>query len=117
VRGLLWRCDRASPEAGILECREWTAAGAGTVHPTTDLEVRDMGRDAVVLWAGKHLSEEEEAATRSLIALLRRTGAHEAAEGFERFLPEREGEWTPDELELGAHAGPWLSMEAEPRAE
>ena len=84
--------------------------------PITDVEVRDMSGEGVVLWAGKHLSEEEEASTRALIDLLRRTGAHESAEAFERFLPERGDEWTPDELELGAHAGPWLSMEAEPHA-
>ena len=70
-----------------------------------------------VLWAGKHLSDEEEASTRALVERLRRAGAHEAADGFARFLPERSTEWSPDELELGAHAGPWLRMEAEPRAD
>ena len=70
-----------------------------------------------VLWAGKELSEEEEASTKALVQRLRRAGAHEAAEGFARFLPERAAEWTPDELELGAHAGPWLKMEVEPRAD
>ena len=70
-----------------------------------------------VLWAGKQLSEEEEESTRALIDLLHRTGAHESAEAFARFLPERSDEWTPDELELGAHTGPWLRMEAEPHAE
>jgi len=70
-----------------------------------------------VLWAGKRLSEEEEASTRALVDRLRRAGAHQAADGFARFLPERAGEWTPDELELGAHTGPWLKLEAEPRTD
>ncbi len=52
-----------------------------------------------VLWAGKQLSAEEEESTRALIDLLHRTGAHESAEAFARFLPERSDEWTPDELE------------------
>jgi hypothetical protein len=68
----------------------------------------------VVLWAGRVLDPEDEAATRSLVERLRRSGDQESAEAFARFLPERSGEWTPDELEVGAHVGPWLSLEAEP---
>ncbi len=67
---------------------------------------------ATVLWAGKRLTSEEEEATRRLIAMLARNGRHDTAARFERFLPEHEGRWTPDELELGAHAGPWLSVGA-----
>ena len=69
-----------------------------------------------VLWAGKQLRGGgglHQGARPAPAA----PGAHEAAEGFARFLPERAAEWTPDELELGAHAGPWLKMEVEPRAD
>ena len=65
-----------------------------------------------VLWAGKHLTDEEELRTRRLVALLERTGDDDGAAALSRFLPERAGEWTPDQLELGAHAGPWLSVDA-----
>ena len=76
-----------------------------------------MSREGVVLWAGKRLSPQEERSTRALVAMLWRTGAAETAEGFERFLPEHDERWTPDELEAGAHAGPWLSVSADTRAE
>ena len=65
---------------------------------------------ATMLWAGKRLSDEEELRTRRMVAKLRRTGKHELADGFERFLPENDARWTPDELELGAHVGPWLAL-------
>jgi hypothetical protein len=65
-----------------------------------------------MLWAGKSLSAEEELRTRRLVALLRRVGDDEVAETFERFLPENEQGWTPDQLEAGAHAGPWMSFES-----
>ena len=64
----------------------------------------------VVLWAGKRLSAEEAAGARRAVGLLSRAGEHDAAAAFARFLPEFEHEWTPDELELGAHAGPWLGL-------
>ena len=72
----------------------------------------DVDGEAMVLWAGKRLTAEEEAGTRRLVALLERTGARDTAARFERFLPEHAARWTPDELELGAHAGPWLSFGA-----
>lgn len=65
---------------------------------------------ATMLWAGKRLSDEEELRTRRLVAKLRRNGKHELADGYERFLPENDERWTPDELELGAHVGPWMSI-------
>jgi len=65
--------------------------------------------DGVMLWAGKRLTDEEELRTRRLVAMLRRAGDEEVAETFDRFLPENEHLWTPDELELGAHVGPWMS--------
>lgn len=65
---------------------------------------------ATMLWAGKRLSDDEELRTRRLVARLRRTGNHQLADDYERFLPEHGDRWTPDELELGAHAGPWLSV-------
>ena len=66
--------------------------------------------ESVVLWAGKALSGEEEERTRRMVALLERNGEHDAAAGLARFLPGSGHAWTPDELELGAHAGPWLSI-------
>lgn len=65
-----------------------------------------------MLWAGKQLSEDEELRTRRLVALLHRVGDGDVAETFERFLPENDHRWTPDQLETGAHAGPWMSLEA-----
>jgi hypothetical protein len=69
-----------------------------------------MGSD-VMLWAGKRLTDEEEATTRRLVGVLRRAGDEDGADALARFLPESAHAWTPDELELGAHAGPWLSFE------
>jgi hypothetical protein len=63
-----------------------------------------------MLWAGKRLSDEEELRTRRLVAMLRRNDKDELADSYERFLPEHDDRWTPDELELGAHVGPWLSL-------
>jgi hypothetical protein len=67
---------------------------------------------STVLWAGKHLTDDEELKARRLVALLERTGNPAAAEGLARFLPERADEWSPDELETGAHCGPWLALDA-----
>lgn len=61
-----------------------------------------------VFWAGKRLEAEDELQLRRLIALLRRTGDPETAESLERFLPENDHRWTPNELEMGAHLGPWM---------
>jgi hypothetical protein len=63
-----------------------------------------------IVWAGKHLSDDEELRTRRLVAFLRRAGDEETADTFERFLPEHDHRWTPDELELGAHVGPWMEL-------
>lgn len=63
-----------------------------------------------MLWAGKRLSDQEELRTRRLVAKLRRNDKDELADSYERFLPEHDDRWTPDELELGAHVGPWLSL-------
>jgi hypothetical protein len=63
-----------------------------------------------MLWAGKRLTDQEELRTRRLVAMLRRTGKDELADSYERFLPENDERWTPDELETGAHIGPWLSL-------
>jgi hypothetical protein len=65
---------------------------------------------ATMLWAGKRLSDEEELRTRRLVAKLRRNGKDDLADAYERFLPEHDERWTPDELELGAHVGPWLAL-------
>jgi hypothetical protein len=60
-----------------------------------------------VLWAGKHLNDAEELQARRMVALMERAGHAASAEGLARFLPERDGEWTPDELEMGARGGPF----------
>ncbi len=69
-----------------------------------------MGSNTV-LWAGKRLSDEEAAAARRAVELLRRAGDAAAADAFARFLPGADHPWTPDELEQGAHAGPWLELD------
>jgi hypothetical protein len=69
--------------------------------------------NAQMLWAGKRLAPEEEDETRRVVALLERTGHTELAAHFARFLPEHDDEWTPDELELAAGVGPWVSFGAE----
>ena len=61
-----------------------------------------------VFWAGRPLDNNEELELRRLIALVRRTGDPETAESLERFLPENDHRWTPNELEMGAHVGPWM---------
>ncbi|MGE0027899.1 MAG: hypothetical protein AB7O78_00565 [Thermoleophilia bacterium] len=66
--------------------------------------------ESVVLWAGKALTGDEEERARQMVALLERAGEADAAADLARFLPESGHDWTPDELELGAHAGPWLSI-------
>lgn len=68
--------------------------------------------DVTVLWAGKHLTADEERAARDAAALMRRLGS-DTADHLERFLPEQAHRWTPDELELGAHVGPWMDFGAE----
>jgi hypothetical protein len=45
-----------------------------------------------------------------MVALLERAGEGDAAADLARFLPGSAHAWTPDELELGAHTGPWLSI-------
>ena len=65
---------------------------------------------ATMLWAGKRLTDDEELRTRRVVAKMRRLGRAELADHFERFLPEHDHEWTPDELELGAHVGPWMAL-------
>lgn len=68
---------------------------------------------ATMLWAGKRLTYDEEAGLRAFIGRLHRTDNPGLASNFERFLPENDRRWTPDELELGAHAGPWISAGGE----
>ena len=62
-----------------------------------------MGRQAPVERGGR-------AAPGAPSGCSSRAGERDAAAAFARFLPEFEHEWTPDELELGAHAGPWLGL-------
>jgi hypothetical protein len=73
----------------------------------------------LMLWAGKQLDPVEEAWLRNRISSLER--AEDArADGWEnarverfsleRYLPENADRWTPDQLEGGAHIGPWCDM-------
>lgn len=64
------------------------------------------------MWAGKALTGVEEARLRRLIHTLQRVGNRELADHFERFLPEREGTWTIDELVEGQQVGPGLFVDA-----
>jgi hypothetical protein len=68
--------------------------------------------DALMLWAGKPLTPEEEARARAAVAFLERAGEPGLAATFRRFLPEHDAAWTPDELELAAGTGPWLAAGA-----
>jgi hypothetical protein len=68
--------------------------------------------EATVLWAGRPLTGEQEAEIRRLVALLERVDRPGDAAGLARFLPENDARWTPDELERGAHLGPWLAVGA-----
>ena len=72
--------------------------------------------ESVVLWAGRPMSGDEEERTRRMVALLEHAGEREAAADLARFPPGSGHAWTPDELELGAHAGPWLSIGGGPEA-
>ena len=67
---------------------------------------------------GKNLTEAEELQLRRAVALLRRMEGRESslAESrmeLERFLPENDNRWTPNELESGAYLGPWMVVDAE----
>lgn len=64
-----------------------------------------------VFWAGGPLDARQEERLRRLVDQLRRSGEEGTADAMARFLPENMGGWTPDELEMGAHVGPWLSVE------
>jgi hypothetical protein len=68
---------------------------------------------ARIHWAGRHLSAEEEDELRGTVALLERTGNAGLAAHFARFLPENDASWTPDELELAAGVGPWVTFGAD----
>lgn len=66
-----------------------------------------------VLWAGKRLTTEEELQLRRAVALLQRmetsdAGLTELRMNLERFLPENDHRWTPNELETGTYLGPWM---------
>lgn len=73
-----------------------------------------------VFWAGKALNPNEELSLRRTVALLRRLEdagsgtadnvARSSREDLELFLPENVHKWTPDELELAAHHGPWFEI-------
>ncbi|MEA2178107.1 MAG: hypothetical protein QOG77_1404 [Solirubrobacteraceae bacterium] len=42
--------------------------------------------DGVMLWAGKHLTDDEELRTRRLVSMLRRVGDDDVAVGAEQLL-------------------------------
>jgi len=73
----------------------------------------------LTLWAGKHLDPAEEAWLRNRISSLRRAEDARAYGreterkeriSLERYLPENAHNWTPDQLEAGAHIGPWCKI-------
>ena len=67
-----------------------------------------------VFWPGKKLDAEEESWLRNRILSLIVDGSVlslEEAGSLERYLPENYSNWTPDELEGGAHIGPWITLE------
>jgi hypothetical protein len=73
----------------------------------------------VMFWPGKRLDLAEEAWLRNRIASLQRAedaragaweGAREERLSLERNLPENLDAWTPDQLEAGAHVGPWCDL-------
>ena len=75
----------------------------------------------LTLWPGKRLDLAEEAWLRNQVASLQRAedaradgweGSRKERLSLERYLPEHEGRWTPDQLEGGAHIGPWSDMAA-----
>jgi len=75
----------------------------------------------LTLWPGKRLDLAEEAWLRNRLASLQRAedaradgweGARRERLSLERYLPENEERWTPDQLEGGAHIGPWSDMAA-----
>lgn len=74
-----------------------------------------------VFWAGKKLDADEERRLRRVVTLLRRIEDNGRAErerrnaaedrlNLQRFLPENDHTWTPDELEFGAHHGPYFEL-------
>ena len=65
----------------------------------------------IVLWAGKRLSDEEAAAARRAVDLLRRAGDPEAAEACARCLPGADPPGTPAALPRGAPAAPGLELD------
>jgi hypothetical protein len=70
-----------------------------------------------IFWAGKRLDADEELKLRRMVAVLRRVEDEETAQNLERFLPENDHRWTPNELETGAHLGPWMLFRANFEAE
>jgi hypothetical protein len=75
----------------------------------------------VMLWPGKRLDPAEEGWLRNRIASLQRAedaraGAWQDARterlSLARYLPENLDVWTPDQLEAGAHVGPWCDVQA-----
>jgi hypothetical protein len=77
-----------------------------------------------VVWAGKQLAPDEELQLRRTVALLRRIEERggteeerafsaEARMNIERFLPENDHHWTPNELETGTYLGPWMVAAAQ----
>jgi hypothetical protein len=81
-------------------------------------ETRSMN---LTLWPGKRLDLAEEAWLRDRVASLQRAenaradgweGSRKERLSLERYLPENDATWTPDELEEGAHIGTWSDMAA-----
>jgi hypothetical protein len=75
----------------------------------------------LMLWPGKRLDLAEETWLRNRISSLQRAedaraqgweSARKERLSLERYIPEHDGDWTADQLEGGAHIGPWCDMPA-----
>jgi hypothetical protein len=66
----------------------------------------ERGREVGLAGAGR--AEEADIGVLLDPRPLRSVNAREDRVNLERFLPENLYRWTPDELEFGAHNGPWF---------
>jgi hypothetical protein len=75
----------------------------------------------LMFWPGKRLDRAEQEWLRNRIRSLERAenaradgweGARKERLSLTRYLPENADDWTPDQLEGGAHIGPWCDIPA-----
>ena len=99
--------------AGSAKGRRLVAPQGRDTRPTSD-RVRESIFNALY-----SLDVVEEAWLRNRISSLQRAedaradgweSARKERLSLERYLPESADDWTPDQLEGGAHIGPWCDM-------